>query len=183
MSGLGEQVSCLLRGRGCVVGLGREALGDDGLGMRIARRCAEVFDGSPAVLLAGLAPERHLAFLMDGGFDHVVFLDAVAFGGRPGSVVLLDAREMESRFPQISTHRLSLGLLARWIEQNGRTTVHLLGVQPGVLKEGAGLSEPVARAVELLGEILVHASDLSDPSDPSDLSDGSVRGNLHPLPC
>jgi hydrogenase maturation protease len=174
MPGLGEQLSRLLRGRGCLVGLGSESLGDDALGMQLARRCAEVFDGNPVVRLAGLAPERHLAFLADEGFDHVIFLDAVALGGVPGSAALLDAREMESRFPQISTHRLSLGLLARWIEQNGRTTVHLLGVQPAALKEGAGLSAPVARSVELLGELLVRASDGSDGSD---------RFNAHPLPC
>ena len=192
MTGLGERLSGLLHGRVCLVGLGNEQRGDDGLGMRLARRWLEVGADGPAVLLAGMSPERHLAFLTDGGFDHVLFLDAVAFGGEPGSVVLLDARAMEARFPQVSTHRLSLGLLARWIEQSGGTTVHLLGVQPASLRPGAALSSPVQAAIELLGEVLEQvAAEPSDRPDESDTSDGSdqldqARGQptlSSPRPC
>ena len=189
MTGLGEQLSGLLRGRVCLVGLGNEQRGDDGLGMCLARRWLEVGTGGPVVLLAGMSPERHLAFLTDGGFDQVLFLDAVAFGGEPGSVALLDARAMEARFPQVSTHRLSLGLLARWIEQSGRSAVHLLGVQPASLMPGAALSSPVQASLELLVELLREAADrASDRSDWSDRSDPSDELRVQPtfsppLPC
>ena len=189
MADLRSELSRFREGRVCLVGLGNEHRGDDGLGMRLARRWLEVGADGPAVLLAGMSPERHLAFLTDGGFDHVLFLDAVAFGGEPGSVVLLDARAMEARFPQVSTHRLSLGLLAGWIEQNGHTTVHLLGVQPVSLKPGAALSIPVQAALELLVEVLrAAAGEVSDRLDMSDRSDQSDEARVQPtlsplLPC
>ena len=189
MADLRAELSSLLAGRVCLVGLGNEGLGDDGFGMCLARRCLAAVADGPAVLLAGLTPERHLAFLTEGGFEHVLFLDAVAFGGAPGSVVLLDSREMESRFPQVSTHRLSLGLLAGWIEQNGHTTVHLLGVQPVSLQPGAALSIPVQAALELLVEVLrAAAGEVSDRSDMSDRSDQSDEARVQPtlsplLPC
>ena len=107
-----------------------------------------------AVLLAGIAPERHVTPLRDAGFDHVLFLDAVEFGGVPGSVVFLNTDEMGTRFPQVSTHKLSLGLLGRWIESNGVTRVWLLGVQPASCRAGTGLSSPVRRTIGLLAELL-----------------------------
>ncbi len=99
------------------------------------------------VLVAGLSPDRYLPFLAGAGFDTVLFLDAVEVGAAPGSVVLLDSRDMVTRWPQVSTHRLSLGLLSRLIEAGGRARVWLLGVQPETLRPGAGLSPTVAAAL------------------------------------
>ena len=64
------------------------------------------------VALAHTTPEHHLARLTDGAYDHVVFLDAVDAGVAPGAVLWLEADDIQARFPQVSTHRLSLGLLA-----------------------------------------------------------------------
>ena len=66
-------------------------------------------------------PSASLGRLAERRFDHLLFLDAVEFGGAPGSVVLLDAAAIAARFPQVSTHKISLGLLARWVEANGTT--------------------------------------------------------------
>jgi hydrogenase maturation protease len=91
---------------------------------------------------------------VDEHSDHVVFLDAVEFGGPPGSVVLLDSDEMAARFPQISTHKLSLGLLAKQVEANGRTKAWLLGVQPGSLRSGEELTPAVRTTFELMLDLL-----------------------------
>ncbi|HQL77693.1 MAG TPA: hydrogenase maturation protease [Verrucomicrobiota bacterium] len=106
------------------------------------------------LLNAGVSPERFIGRLAVEGFDHVIFLDAVEFGGAPGSVVLLDSQEMAARFPQVSTHKLSLGLLARQIEATGRTRAWLLGVQPGSLKPCDALTPAVQATLELLIELL-----------------------------
>jgi hydrogenase 3 maturation protease len=106
------------------------------------------------VVIAGTSPERFLGRVADEGFDHVIFLDAVEFGGAPGAVVLLNSDEMAARFPQISTHKLSLGLLARQMETNGRTKAWLLGVQPESLKPGQPLSPTVQATLELLLDLL-----------------------------
>jgi hydrogenase maturation protease len=79
-----------------------------------------------------------------------VFLDAVDYGGAPGSAVLLGAAEIAQRFPQVSTHRISLGTLARVIESRGRTKVWLLGVQPESLRPGTTLTRTVQRTREML---------------------------------
>ncbi|MCZ7639438.1 MAG: hydrogenase maturation protease [Verrucomicrobia bacterium] len=84
----------------------------------------------PDVVVAGVTPEAHLAALRGGQYDTVIFLDAVEFGGDPGAAVWLEAEQMAVRCPQISTHKLSLGLLARLIEDGRWTRVRLLGSSP-----------------------------------------------------
>jgi hydrogenase maturation protease len=111
--------------------------------------------GLPLCLInAGTTPERFTGRVADGGFDHIIFLDAVEFGGAPGSVVLLNSDEMAARYPQISTHKISLGLLAKWAEANGTTQAWLLGVQPELLKSGEGLTPRVQSTLELLLELV-----------------------------
>jgi len=107
------------------------------------------------VIIASTSPEDYLGCCAGGCQDHLVFLDAVEFGGKPGSVVLLNSGEMVSRFPQISTHKLSLGLLAKCVEANGATKAWLLGVQPESLRPGRCLSAAVQNTLAALEELLL----------------------------
>lgn len=143
-SDLAARLARLAAGRTCFVGLGNPEQGDDGFGVRLARRLAARCGGGDrgwAVIVAGTEPERHLGALAAGGYDHVVFLDAAAFGAAPGSVTLLGAAEIVARFPQVSTHRLGVGLLARLLEggRGGPPRAWLLAVQPESLRAGPEL--------------------------------------------
>lgn len=153
MPDLRQLLAPLLQGRVCLVGIGNVDYGDDGFGVRLA----EALQASPIaaeVMIAGSAPERCLGRVANGGFERVIFLDAVDFGGAPGAVILLDARELIARFPQVSTHKLSLGLLARQIEAQGRIRVWLLGVQPESLKLRGALTPTIQTTLELLHALL-----------------------------
>ena len=107
------------------------------------------------VLVAGTEPERYVGQLADGRFDHVLFVDAVDVGGAPGSAVLLNAGEIARRHPQVSTHKISIGLLASMIEANGTTRAWLLGVQPQSLQPDAGLSPAIRATLEALRSVMV----------------------------
>lgn len=124
------------------MGLGNSDYGDDGLGVKLAEML--IAAGVPDVIVAGTMPERFIDSAIADDFDYLIFLDAVEFGASPGSVVFLNAEEMAARFPQISTHKISLGLLAKLVEEKGRTKAHLLGVQPESLRSTDELS-PVAK--------------------------------------
>ena len=152
MPDLRAQLQECLRGRVAFLGLGSRDRGDDGFGVRLAERLAAA--GLPGVVDAGTAPERCLHRAVDGGCDHVVFLDAVDFGREPGAVAFLDAAAIAARYPQISTHKISLGLLARAVEAAGPTRAWLLGVQPASLRPGATLTAPVQTTLDLLADLL-----------------------------
>jgi hydrogenase maturation protease len=151
MPDLREQLQQCLVGRVCFLALGNVDYGDDGLGVRLGERLLAA--GLPDVILAGTMPEHYLGGLARERFAHVLFLDAVAFGAAAGSVVLLDASAMAARFPQISTHKISLATLSQWAEANG-VKAWLLGVEPESLKPGQRLSETVETTLEALGGLL-----------------------------
>jgi hydrogenase maturation protease len=184
MPDLRDQLQQLLQGRVCIMGLGNVDHGDDGFGVRLAEELKGegarpasniqhptskglrlgtpwmldvgcwMLDVETLIIIAGTTPDRWIGQMAEADFDHLVFLDAVEFGGNPGSTVLLDAGEMVARFPQVSTHKISLGLLAKQVEASGRTKAWLLGVQPASLKTGEGLSPAVQATLDLLYELL-----------------------------
>jgi len=166
-----------LTGRVRFVGLGNEDMSDDGLGMALARKLAR--SGCHAVLLAGTTPERWLGQLADGRADTVVFLDAVEGGTAPGSVVILDTAQLESRFPQISTHKLSLGLLSHWVESGGVARAWLIGVQPESLAAGNELSPVVAESVEALAVLLETFLGASEPVSQAPCESPGVPETAH----
>jgi len=91
-----------------VIGVGNAWRGDDAVGLQAARRLRERLGPSVEVIDAegdGLA----LLDLMEGA-DHVILIDAVKGGGRPGKTVRLDV-STESRWGTVipcSTHAMGV---------------------------------------------------------------------------
>jgi hydrogenase maturation protease len=152
MLDLHRQIEELLQGRVLLLGMGNPDYGDDGFGVRLAE--ALQADGVPGVLVAGNAPECWIGRIHGDQFRGLLLLDAVDFGGEPGSVIALDTDAITTRFPQLSTHKLSLGLLAQMARANGVDRVWLLGVQPESLRAGAGLSPRVQTTLEAVRELV-----------------------------
>ena len=160
MPNLCEQLERCFQGRVCLMGLGNREHGDDSFGVRLAEAllCAGIGNSQYQVIVADTRPERFIGRVAEAGFDHLIFVDAVDFGGAPGSIVFLNSEEMASRFPQISTHQVSLGLLAHWAESGGTTQAWLLGAQPESLRPSDELTPRVQAAFELLRELLADVS-------------------------
>lgn len=160
MKNLREQLEQSLTGPVCFMGLGNVEYGDDGFGVRLAEELAAA--GVPDVIVAGTTPDRWISHF--AGFDHIVFLDAVEFGGAPGSAIFLNSTEIAARFPQISTHKISVGVLARWVELTGSTKAWLLGVQPESLKATHQLTPTLQLTLDALRDLLLT---LQIPQSPS----------------
>lgn len=142
-----------LHGQICLLCIGNPDGGDDAVGVRIGEEL--ICEGMKNVIIAGTEPERHFARGELDAFDHVIFIDAVDFRASPGSLVFLGAEDMTSRFAQVSTHRMSLGMLAKLVKSKG-VDAWLLGIQPATLSPGWNLSESVQKAMTIAHEILIH---------------------------
>ena len=159
MRSLRQQLEHSLPGRTCFIGLGNTDYADDGFGVRLAE--ALIAAGVPDVILAGTAPDRCIG--RAASFDHIVFLDAAEFGGECGSVIFLDSAQVAAHFPQISTHKISLALLAQWAEANGHTKAWLLGVQPESLRAAPQLTPSLQKTLELLSDLLTAHAGADNP--------------------
>lgn len=151
MEGLGQKLQRTLQGRTCVMGVGNVDYGDDGFGVYLAEEL--VAAGISDVIIAGTTPEHYLGRIAEQGFDHLLVIDATNFQDEPGAVVFLNATEIATAFPQISTHKISLGVLAKVLEQAG-TRVWLLGVQPESLQPGQELSATMEASMEIVHGLL-----------------------------
>jgi hydrogenase 3 maturation protease len=151
-------------GKILIVGLGSAERGDDGVGLYIAKRLAsERLPENVEVVLCEsemdlLRLVGTLSVNKDGSADglpcHVIFLDAVEFGGREGEIAFLGSEEIKSRFPQVSTHKISLSAIAKYIEANGKTSVWLIGIQVKNIRMPSGLSPEVKEAADVLTGLL-----------------------------
>lgn len=160
MEDLGQQLASSLQGRVCVMGVGNVEYRDDGFGVYLAERLLRagilLDTGIKEVIIAGNTPENCLGRIAEQGFDHLLLLDAANFGGQPGAIVFLNASQIVAAFPQISTHKISLGVLARTLEAAG-THVWLLAAQPESLAAGRALSATLQESLEIAQELLIES--------------------------
>ncbi|BAS26504.1 hydrogenase [Limnochorda pilosa] len=136
--------------RALVMGLGNPLYGDDGFGVQAIAAFARRFRCEPSVAAVdgGTGGLDLLAYLEEA--SELVLLDAVRGPGPPGTIVELSAGELARRGGTLlSQHQVGLEEalgLALW---RGRLPARamLVGVVPGWLQLGTGLSPAVAAAL------------------------------------
>jgi hydrogenase maturation protease len=167
MQDLKDELRQCFHGRVCLMGVGNVDYGDDGFGVILSEKIKERLKGSEddnrySVVNAGTSPERFIQTVAENGFKHLIFLDAVEAGAEAGSVVFMNAEEIVNLFPQISTHKISLGLISKLIGGNGKTKTWLLGVQPGSVKMGQTLTKEAETTLEILEGVLCELMEKGD---------------------
>ena len=138
-----------------VAGIGNVFFGDDGFGVEVAARlAAEPLGDSVRVLDAGIRA-RHLAYeLLDGGYDTAILVDAVARGGAPGTVYVIepesDGVTGVAERQVVDAHSMTPDTVLTFLRQLGgtRARIVIVGCEPAAMDEGIGLSPPVAGAVD-----------------------------------
>ncbi|NPV84170.1 MAG: hydrogenase maturation protease [Candidatus Aminicenantes bacterium] len=141
----------VLTGKTCLVGIGNNLRGDDGFGPYFIEKLREkaLFPEANLMTVEDV-PENYAFPISRMEVTAVVFVDAVILDAPPGTVVLGPLEELEEIGQIASTHKLSLRLTARVIEETGKK-VYLLGVVPESTEFGREMSPAVRQAaVELV---------------------------------
>lgn len=134
-----------------VVGIGNIMKGDDAAGPVLAENM-RARNKKTLSMNCGEVPENYLSKIISSGAKTVVLADAVAMKGAPGDTRLFSCEEIEGT--GVSTHGISLALLADTIKQGSGADIYLLGIQPKSVKLGEPLSKDVEKAVAELLEIM-----------------------------
>lgn len=141
-----------------VLGVGNEKMGDEGVGVRIARKLNNSFVFPDAVEV------------VDGGIDgisllplirtatEIVIIDSVDRSARPGSIFMFNSEEMHlADTQQLSGHDEGIiEAINAATELGERVDATIIGVQPkNIDKFGSGLSKPVTKNMNRVIEIIL----------------------------
>ena len=139
-------------GRRFLVGAGRTAMADDGIGLRVAEEIAArgLDRGFEVVDLSGDATRLLDAFRPET--ERILIVDALVGGRTPGDHVVFDPADTVSdkALAGWSTHE---GDLLRTIELGRRLglpvpPIRVLGIEPACVTQGMDLSETLDRRLE-----------------------------------
>jgi hydrogenase 3 maturation protease len=142
-----------------VLGVGNRRKGDDAAGRLCVRllRKQMVRRGAGReirILDAGETPESATGLIREFRPSHVLIVDAALGGHRPGTIFLIDKEKI--RQDDVSTHRLPLFHLVRYLEESIGCRVILVGIEPQVVAWGKPVSAAVRAAVSDLADGLAH---------------------------
>jgi len=91
-----------------VLGLGNPILGDDGVGLRVARAVGELAKGDDVTAVESMASGLALLDIL-AGYDRAVIVDAIQTGqGRVGDVYRLDIKDIDTTRHTASPHDATL---------------------------------------------------------------------------
>ena len=154
LSNIRARLEELISGRKIVLmAVGNALRGDDAFGVWLGERIEHRI--TQRVFVTHDLPEDYAVKAADLRPDIVVVLDAINFGGEPGDLHLVAARDVPPT-PGV-THRPSLEMMARFIELDAGAETWVLGVQPQMDSVGVGseMSAPVAAALDALEAMLL----------------------------
>jgi hydrogenase maturation protease len=136
--------------RTLIAGVGNVFFGDDGFGCEVARRLGGLGGEGVTVVDFGVRG-LHLAYELSSGWDAAIIVDAVARGGRAGTLYVLEPDgEGEAGDVVADAHGVDLASVFAMTRTLGTPPprVVVVGCEAAELEERIGLSDAVAQAVE-----------------------------------
>ena len=132
-----------------VLGVGNRLRGDDAIGSLVTDKLGK-FEGL-MVIDCATTPENYIEPVVRLAPERILIVDACDFGGKPGEFRLFEREDIERLAAGLlSTHTLPLSMTVALLEQQLKTRIQLLGVQPERIDFGEKLSEPVAESMPAL---------------------------------
>ena len=142
--------------RVAVLGIGSELRGDDTVGLLVLKHLRSRLKVSspgkkqqqkmPAFKLfnGGTAPENLTGEIRRFKPSHLIMIDAVDMGKKPGTIALVDLKKTENT--AFLTHKLPVKLMLDYMAAEMSFTTIFIGIQPRSLEFEGKISKPVIRA-------------------------------------
>lgn len=152
-----------------IVGVGNELVSDDGVGPRLIAAMESLPKmPPPGVRLHNAGTTGFFALEAMSGCERAIVVDAIETGADPGSVHQYRFTDggFDGSIPDMTMHDVSFTEALRFARDvyDLPDDVLILGVEPGSLRTGIGLSEPVELAIPAVIETIVATDPRFDPT-------------------
>jgi len=131
------------------IGVGTPSFSDDRIGLELASRLRK--SGVKSVWLEPEIEEKKDVFWQENSGRPIIFLDALDFGQSPGKITLRPLKHLF--WTSTLSHRI-FPLVSSELDSHQLMNSFILGIQPGSIKEGEEISEPVFQAIKTIIEYL-----------------------------
>ncbi|MDI9643606.1 MAG: hydrogenase maturation peptidase HycI [Candidatus Verstraetearchaeota archaeon] len=138
-----------------IVGVGNRMRGDDAAGCSAISRMKGKVKGNVALMDCGETPENYTGEMKRLSPSHILFIDAVEMGAKPGEFRFVDEELLITR--SLSTHKQSMRLLFSVLREGiPGVKIMLLGIQPKSIDFGKGISKPVNEGLRTMVRRLIY---------------------------
>ncbi len=135
-----------------ILGIGNPDKGDDAAGPLCADLIKACLDKDlpphVRVINAGVMPENYTGDIRKFQASHVLIIDAVIGGKKPGTIFKVDPKGIINE--DVSTHRMSLSMLTLFINDNIGANVFIIGIEPKVIYFDTPISKIVYKSIKTL---------------------------------
>ncbi len=128
-----------------IAGLGNLLLQDDGVGVHAINALKKDVPQGTCVVEVGTAVLDAL-HLFEWA-DIIIAVDAMRAGGAPGTVYQFGLEDVQKRSGDASLHELNLVAAFRFLKEEHRPLITIIGVEPEIIDYGMELSPIVAQAL------------------------------------
>ncbi len=141
-----------------ILGIGSDFRGDDASGLiaarivlrRISRRKAA---GRISAVFAESVPENITGLIRKIKPGYVIIIDSTHMGKKAGDFCLVEPSDIEKNL--VSTHKVSLDVFARYLEQSIGCKMFIVGIQPKSIKFGSSVTKQVESAARKVAAALI----------------------------
>ena len=127
-----------------IVTIGNPLRSDDGIGPYIAS-CLHDTDNLK-IIDAGYTPEDSIDEIVALKPSRIIIIDAADFEGTAGEISFVDREHIPET--SLSTHMISLKVIASLLEEDTKAKIKFLGIQPITVEFKEGLSDEIKKTAD-----------------------------------
>ena len=140
-----------------ILGIGNIRKGDDAAGAvcadSLVNKLGKSIPPHVKIINGGETPENYTGDIRRFKPARVIMIDAVIAGNEPGTIFIADPKKIENT--DVSTHRMSLSMLYRFLEESIGSQVLMIGIEPERVDLDMDISKSVQNSIELLVNHLI----------------------------
>ena len=140
-----------------ILGIGNLLLKDEGVGIHLVRKLADVLDRSDIDIIDG-GTDPDIVSCIGDNVEKLIVIDAANTGDQPGTIFRFNIDDLESGLPEaVSLHEIGIVDSIKMMSLIGKrpNNVTIIGIQPETVDFGLELSPALSEKLPKIIEIVL----------------------------